>query len=210
MPVWTTIVDPRYTANANGGLWWTTPYQITTNTALAPAPGRIATTGTGTAENNYKGNVLAVYTLMKQQEGKSLPNVRQYSARASTSYQLAGLTSQAILKNIKLIGAVRYESKGAVGYLAKPPPTSGPNAGIYQELDVNQPVYDEAHTYFDAGVSYRTKMFKDRVSATFQLNCRNIQESGRLQPIGVLPDGTPHTYRIVDPRIFILSASFDL
>ena len=50
----------------------------------------------------------------------------------------------------------------------------------------------------------------DRVGATLQLNVRNIQEGGRLQAIGVYPDGTPHTYRIVDPRQFILTATFDL
>lgn len=41
-------------------------------------------------------------------------------------------------------------------------------------------------------------------------NVRNLQESGRLQAIGVFPDGTPNAYRIVDPRQFILSATFDL
>ena len=42
------------------------------------------------------------------------------------------------------------------------------------------------------------------------INVRNLNESGRLQPIGAFPDGTPYAYRIVDPRLFILSASFDL
>jgi hypothetical protein len=35
-------------------------------------------------------------------------------------------------------------------------------------------------------------------------------ESGRLQPIAVDPDGTPSSYRIVSPRQFVLTASFDL
>lgn len=190
MPVWTTIIDPRSNTN-----WWTTAY---TNT-------RTPTTGAGTAENNFKANVLAGYKLLKQQDGKSLPNVRRYSGRLSTSYQLAGITDNSILKKFKIGGAMRYESKGAIGYYGL-----ADSAGIFQTLDVTRPIYDEAHTYFDALISYKTKLFSDRVTANFQLNCRNIQESGRLQPIGVLPDGTPHTYRIVDPRLFVLSASFDL
>ena len=48
------------------------------------------------------------------------------------------------------------------------------------------------------------------MGATFQFNVRNLQEGGRLQAIGVDPDGTPKTYRIVDPRQFILTATFDL
>jgi len=40
---------------------------------------------------------------------------------------------------------------------------------------------------------------------------KNVQESGgRLQATGAFFDGRPSTYRIVDPRQFILSASFDL
>ena len=39
---------------------------------------------------------------------------------------------------------------------------------------------------------------------------RRLTEGGRLQPIGAYPDGTINTYRIVDPRQFILSATFDL
>jgi len=48
------------------------------------------------------------------------------------------------------------------------------------------------------------------VTATFQLNVRNLTEDGRLQRINAYPDGTPSAFRIVDRRQFILSATFDL
>ena len=35
-------------------------------------------------------------------------------------------------------------------------------------------------------------------------------ENGRLQAITVNPDGQPSSYRIIDPRQFILTATFDL
>jgi hypothetical protein len=58
---------------------------------------------------------------------------------------------------------------------------------------------------------YRTRLWANKLGTTFQLNVRNVQEKGgRLQPIGAFPDGTPHTYRIIDPRQFILTATFDL
>jgi hypothetical protein len=38
----------------------------------------------------------------------------------------------------------------------------------------------------------------------------NVQEGGRLQAVAAYPDGTPNAYRIIDPRKFILSATFDL
>jgi hypothetical protein len=43
-----------------------------------------------------------------------------------------------------------------------------------------------------------------------QLNVKNVQEGGRLQAVSAFPDGTPNAYRIVDPRLFILTATFDL
>jgi hypothetical protein len=65
--------------------------------------------------------------------------------------------------------------------------------------------------YIDVFVAYRTRLFSDRVRASFQLNVKNIGESGgRLLTTAVFPDGSPLAYRIIDPRQFILSASFEL
>ena len=46
------------------------------------------------------------------------------------------------------------------------------------QLDPNRPIYSPAETYVDLFVSYRTKLFRDKVGATFQLNVRNVGESG--------------------------------
>ena len=43
-----------------------------------------------------------------------------------------------------------------------------------------------------------------------QLNVTNVLEDGRLQAVAVNPDGAPWAFRIVDPRQFILTATFDL
>jgi hypothetical protein len=78
-------------------------------------------------------------------------------------------------------------------------------------LDPNRPVYTPAETQVDLFVSYRTRLFADRVRANFQLNVRNLGEKGGgLLPTAVFPDGTPLAYRIIDPRQFILSASFEM
>ena len=63
----------------------------------------------------------------------------------------------------------------------------------------------------DVFVTYRMKLFADKVRANLQLNVKNVQEDGgRLQKTSAFFDGRASTYRIVDPRQFILSASFDL
>lgn len=42
-----------------------------------------------------------------------------------------------------------------------------------------------------------------------QLNVKNALEDGRLQSIAVNPDGSAYAYRIIDPRQFIFSVSFE-
>jgi prepilin-type N-terminal cleavage/methylation domain-containing protein len=37
-----------------------------------------------------------------------------------------------------------------------------------------------------------------------------VLENGRLQKVAINPDGSTYAYRIIDPRQFILSTSFDL
>ena len=137
--------------------------------------------------------------------GKSLPQIRKYRANFSTSFRLAGITEQKHLKRFNVGGAVRWEDKGAIGFRGV---QSLPD--IVTDYDPNRPIYDKANFKFDAFLSYRTRLFSDKIGATFQLNVRNLNESGRLQPIAVDPDGTASSYRIVAPRQFILSASFDL
>ena len=64
--------------------------------------------------------------------------------------------------------------------------------------------------HFDPWMRYSTRLFSNRVGASLQLNVVNVTEDGRLQAISAWPDGTPNAYRIVDPRKFILTATFDL
>jgi len=42
-----------------------------------------------------------------------------------------------------------------------------------------------------------------------QLNINNVFESGSLRPVGVNYDGSPYSFRIIDPRQFVLTTTFD-
>ncbi len=189
MPIWTTIKDPTIDPKVEPQqLWWNHNYG-----------------GAQTAAQNFATFVQAPYAVIRAQEGKTKPEIRRYNARVSTNFRLAGITENHVLRNFSLGGALRWEDKGAIGYL-----------GVQQlpaqitALDPHRPIYDPAHFYVDAFATYRTRLWADKVGASFQLNVRNIQESGRLQATAAFPDGTPSSYRIVDPRQFILSATFDL
>ncbi len=203
---WTTVTVPT-TPLPNGSqlpnagrLWWEVGSQ--TN-VLAPG----VDNGANAPRNFYAVNVDAPYALAVTNSGKPRPQTREWRANLTTNYKLAGLgTDRKWLKNMSVGGTVRWEDQATIGFLAGPASADG----AVRRLDGTKPILDEARYYADAMVSYNTKLFNDKVSARFQLNIRNVTESGRLQVVGVNPDGTPWNYRIIDPRQFILTVSFDL
>lgn len=164
--------------------WWTTKY------------------GGTSPEDFYTVSVIAPYKLAVANEGKVKSQIREWRVNALGSVQLAPLVSNAYLKRVTLSGAVRWEDKASIGYRTLPndPSTYDPNGAVY----------DKPHTYFDAGLSYKQKVYRDRILMTVQLNGRNITEDGRLQAVAVLPNGQPHSFRIIDPRQIILTVGFDL
>ena len=183
MPVWTTLVDKQ-----TGQLWWESSYN-----------------GIQMPKNYLPGNVSSPLAIAQQTVGKSLPQIRKYRAALSTNVYLRGLTEQRWLKQVNVGGAVRWEDKGSIGYYGV---ESLP--AIINSLDRNRPIWDKSHYYIDLLAAYRTKILSDKVGLTVQLNVRNVTEGGRLQAVSAFPDGTPNAYRIVDPRQFILTATFDL
>lgn len=148
---------------------------------------------------------LLPYNLIRETQGKPLPQIRRYRWSVATNLKLSGLTDRAFLKKLSVGGGLRWEDKAGIGYYGV---QSLP--AIITQLDPNRPIWDEPRFYLDLNCAYRTRLWSDKVTATFRLNVRNVQESGRLQGIGTNPDGHIHSYRIVDPRLFILSAAFEL
>jgi len=207
MPIWTTVVDPTIrdvdaAAEANPQkLWWKHRYSAV---VAAGQPASFSATAV-TAQENYQAFVSSPFAIMKAQEGKANPQVRRYAFRTSTAYQLAGISENKFLKRMSVGGALRWEDKAAIGYYGVQQLPA-----IITDLDPNRPIYDKSHYYVDLFVSYKMKLWNDRVNATFKLNGRNIGENGRLQPVGAFPDGTIHTFRIIDPQQFIFTASFDM
>ncbi|ATC65804.1 TonB-dependent receptor [Nibricoccus aquaticus] len=184
LPVWQSLIDTRTGAN-----WWTSQYNGVNST---------------TPSAFYLGTVAAPLRLALSKEGKTLPQIRKYSVKYSTNFQLAGITENKILKGFNISASARWADKAAIGYYGIPDA-----GGIYRDLDGNRPVYDKARFYADIGIGYKTKISK-RIRANFQINVSNIQEdSTRLQPVSAFPDGTPSAYRIIDPRLFIFTSTFD-
>jgi hypothetical protein len=229
MPIWTTLEDPRYTqttANINGVitpisatniptgangnlLWWhimgSTFSSGTTNGGY---------NATNSAATNFAGNLNAPMSVFRALIGRPRPQIREYSAKFNTKYNLAGMTDHKILKNLSVGGSFRYASKGSIGFYGL-----GYQDGMdltlasnrILELDPNRPIYSPAETFVDLFVTYSTRMFNGKVRARFQVNVNNVfEDGGSLQAVQAFFDGRAATYRIVDPRQFRFSATFEL
>ncbi len=181
MALWQSVIDTR-----TGLPWFTTRYG-----------------SAGTPIDFLNGVVLAPYKLLRANEGKSRPQIRQWHVNALTNYNLAGLgLENKWLNHMAVSGALRWEDKGSIGYYAY---DNDPNA-----YDPSRRIYDKAHTYLDLGATFNTRIYRDKVGLRVQLNVRNAFENGRLQPVGALPNGVPHSFRIIDPQTFILTATFSM
>lgn len=210
MPYWTTIEDPRFPdpdRPGHGRLWRTIYGKNMISSEGLPANNSAYGYDTNnSAASNYTTFVEGPLAVYRQTEGRPRPQMGKYAAKLSTRYQLSGITSHKILKNIGIGGSARWNDKKSIGYYGV---QSLPNK--ITALDVNRPIWSPEKYYFDAFISYKTKLFRDKVRASFQFNVKNIQDSGgELITTSAFPDGTPLALRIVDPRQFILSVNLDL
>jgi hypothetical protein len=192
MPYWSTIIDPRV-----GTPWFTTGY-------VGDAPDA---TG-GTPQTFLNNNIVSPIALAQATQGKNRSQIREWHYSLTGRVSLAQFTDHRIWKNISLGGSARYESEGTIGYYGIP--ING-DITIATQFDGNRPINSSANYYFDAFATYTTRLFHDKVRAKFQLNARNLQEwKARLEAVGAYPDGTPHTFRIIEPVSFIFSTTFEL
>ncbi|MBL9188469.1 MAG: TonB-dependent receptor plug domain-containing protein [Opitutaceae bacterium] len=196
LPVWESVriptdrlPDGSQLAGA-GNPWWTTSYG-----------------SAGTPRGFYEGLVLAPYKLAVANQGKPRSQVREWRFNATTSYSLAGLfPDHRHLRATRVGGSMRWEDKAAIGFLGAAPDADG----VIRSLDKSKPVFDKSRSYFDLFVAHQLRFNQNKYRATVQLNVRNVLEGGRLQAIGVNPNGQPYNFRIIDPRQFILTMTFDL
>ncbi len=201
MPIWTstttTNVNPLTGATFTD--FWHTTGQDLQNSGL----GGVGLGATQTVEDWWNSNVAAVASPAKKNEGKVTQDQRKWRFNYITNYQFM----EGPLNGLGLGGAVRWEDKAAIGYLAAPPEADG----VIRDLDVDQPVFDDSQTHLDLWLSYTINKspFGDNLRTKLQFNVRDALDGGELQPIAINPDGNPVVYRIDDGRTWYLTATFD-
>jgi len=194
--------------------WWQTRIQVyeSLHSDIVPGDGMgptwwdsIPPGDSRTPQTRYIQDQFGPFWAAATNEGRPRTQIREYRLAGLTKYEF----TEGRLRNFDIGGAVRWESKASIGYLAGPPETSGPYTGAVLFLDNNKPVWDKARSYFDLSAGYNFRVHRDKVRVRAQLNVRDVFESGRLQAVAVNPDGAPYAFRIIDPRQFIFSLNFD-
>jgi hypothetical protein len=154
-------------------------------------------------ENYYNSVVTPQVAVGRDLNGQSAPGQRKYRGAITTNYTF----DEGRLNGFSVGGSQRWESKSVIGYYGK---ASGLNGSTLLDVsDITRPIYDDDNSYTDLWFAYSRRILNDKVRWKLQLNIANVFENGGLQAVGVNYDGSPYAFRIVDPRQFILTSSFD-
>jgi len=203
LPIWTTNAAPEIPDFTDAGNvqyslknFWT-GYGFTNVAQKTDAGGN-------TSPMAYFNNVVASQVaLAKALEGVTAPDQREYHASILTNYRF----TEGRFKGWSIGGNERWESRAAIGFRGKVnDPVNAP--GVLNFADPSKPIYDSGNYYTDLFIGYQRKIYGDKVGWKIQLNINNATEGGRLLPTAVNFDGTPWSYRIIDPRQFVLTSTF--
>jgi hypothetical protein len=204
MPYWTTsaapdipdFVDPETLREWSLKSFWT-------GYGYASTAFKENTDGNTSAQGYFNNVVQSQVATAKALEGAVSPMQRVYHASFLTNY----VFREGRLKGFSVGGSERWESKAAIGFYGKAGDPTQPL--LLNVVDITRPIYDSGNYYTDLWVSYSRKIWNDRIKMKIQLNVNNVTEGGHLQATQVNFDGTPWAFRIVDPRQFILTTSFE-
>lgn len=140
------------------------------------------------------------------------PNEREWSYNLISTYAF----QTGILKGVGVGGGLRWADKAIAGYYGSTDPSTYVHPTAAQSLmslpDVTRPIYTPSETHIDVWLRYThkiPKLFGEKVNVTFQINVYDLTESGKIQPINFNWDGSPAGYRIIDPRKFAFTTTFD-
>ncbi|MDA0350534.1 MAG: hypothetical protein O3C20_24415, partial [Verrucomicrobia bacterium] len=142
------------------------------------------------------------YLSGKLQEGRSSAELRPWRFNVITNYNF----SEGRLKGFGIGGALRWQDSGVIGFPTLPGVIAGQDTFI---PDIANGYQGNTETNIDAFLSYRRKIFDNKVDWTIQLNVRNLNaDMNDVIPIRAQPDGSIARVRTSPPRVFLLSNSF--
>jgi hypothetical protein len=144
----------------------------------------------------------AYYLAYKSVDGQPSQQLAKWHSSLVSNYTF----NEGWIKGFSFGGAARFVDKKIIGN-----PVIRDSSGAVVALDLAHPYYTGSYIAVDAWLGYKTKvpMFGKKYGLSFQLNGRDLEQSGGFRPIVANSDGTHSVYRIVQPRTFYFTTRFE-
>jgi hypothetical protein len=153
-----------------------------------------------TGQQQWNNDNNPFYLLYKSVDGQPSQQLAKWHASGLTNYTF----TDGKFKGFNIGTGLRYIEKPIIGN-----PRILDASGTPIALDLDHPYYGSARIAVDAWIGYRRKIFADRYSLSFQLNARDLDQSGGFRPLAANPDGSHSTYQIVQPRTYYLTVGLE-
>ena len=177
--------------------------------ATSGPTGPSTSSSTPTPNLTYQGIVAPSYYQLKGEQNTAEANLRKYTFSYLTNYTI----QDGKFKGLGFGGDLRWADKAVAGYYGLLDPTTythpTPTTANIVYPDLNRPIYTPSEVNVDLWVSYARKIMADKVLLKIQLNVRDANKSGGLQAVQFNPDGSGAAYRIIDPRQYYVTTTFE-
>jgi catecholate siderophore receptor len=136
-------------------------------------------------------------------EGQASPEQRRYRFNFVANYTFGRETFGGKLNGWGIGGGYRWQGRIALGY-----PSSIDANGV-AHFDIANPYWGPAETNVDAWLSYKRKIWSDRINWKAQLNVKNLIGGSGLIPIRTQPWGEHAQVRIPPEKRWYITNSFE-
>jgi hypothetical protein len=159
------------------------------------------------------------WAFLRESEGQANNQEIKWRGNLTSSYRI----QSGPLKGLRFGGSVRYRGDRILGYrdktvatadLANDPilgtPGLFPAGSSITIADVSRPIMGGAMINTDAVLGYSATLFQRRVRWNVSLNVRNVLNDDKLiAQSGLSTAGVPVVFQYPEPRVFLLTNSFD-
>lgn len=203
---WLAVANDNAAPQRAGG---TGPAQLHFNTA----------TNTNETLLAYIRSAALGWAFLRESEGQANNQEVEWRGNVTSSYRI----QTGLLKGLRFGGSLRYRGDRILGYrdktvntadLANDPilgaPGLFPAGSSFAIADVTRPLMGGASINTDAVLGYSATLFQKRIRWNVSLNVRNVLNDDKLiAQSGLSTSGVPVVFQYPEPRVFLLTNSFD-
>ncbi|WP_414660457.1 hypothetical protein [Horticoccus sp. 23ND18S-11] len=167
----------------------------------------------------YMRSAALGWAFLRESEGQANNQEVEWRGNLTSSYRI----QSGPLKGVRFGGSARYRGDRILGYrdktinvadLANDPilgvPGLFPAGSSITLADVAKPIMGGATVNTDAVLGYSMALFNKRVRWNVSLNVRNLLDDDKLiAQSGLSSNGAPVVFQYPEPRVFLLTNSFD-